>query len=405
MAKLKIKLVETSIVTNDSNSDIVEVTNNQPKPDYTITDVTILSDEFYHPTIQSILIDLDESHKLNESEGKSKDLTVNILSEAVNPKTGYSYSLFEFESKESVITLSLTLTESLDKPGLFNVSMYTTKGEKIYECNTVKPKACIENLLNSLSNSYLFNEANLVIDPEGKSISEESKLEISDYDALEDAIDSILLRNNKLGAEPRANDVYVDKVKDKFKVVDKQTKSTVAIVTPEDNVYILRLTEIPEEDDKSLAPDKDEAKPPKELKSIETKPETLEEADEELPQSSEQEDSVEPEDNSGDADSLILPSAKFIYDPRDIADLQDKLDRNLSTRATYSILGEKVLSTEEFNSFVSDFKKDQQFLSEFRPSKSDATYDVIKVSSENSEDPVLLVDPSGTSRAKFITIL
>ena len=405
MSKLKIKLMETSIVQNDGSSNVVEVIANQNKPDYVITDVTVLSDKFYHPTIQSILIDLDESHKLNESEVRSKDLTVNILSEAVNQKTGYSYSLFEFESKESVVTMSLTLTESLNRPGLFNVSMYTTKGEKIYECNTVKPKMCIKNLLNNLSNSYLFSEANIVIDPEGKSISDEPKIKIDDYENLEDAINSVLSRDNEDGAEPRPSDVYINKKGNNFKVVDKQSKETVAIVTPEDNVYILRLTDIPEEDAKSLAPDKNEAKAPKELKEIKVKPEELKEADEEVEEVEITEETPSEEKVVEDTDALVLPSAKFIYDPKDLNDLQDKIDRNLSTRATYNILDEITLSNEEYDSFVSDFKQGQPFLQEFRPDKSDATYDVIKVSCENNECPVLLVDPSGTNRAKFITIL
>lgn len=462
MKKLKLNLLETSIVTNDTVSDTIDITVPNTKPDYTITDVTILSDRGYHPTIQNILIDLDESHKLNESESVSKDLTINILSEAVNPKTNYSYSLFEFESKESVVTLSLTLTEGVKAPGLFQVNVFTTKGEKIFESNTVKPKEVIQGLLNRLSNQYLISEAALLIKPEGKSISEEPEIKEESFVSMEYAIDSVLERNNEEGAELRDHDVYINKsAKDKFTVSDKQTKNTVALVTPEDNVFILRLTDIPEYDVEDLKPDKGIAKAPEELKTIEVKAEEIKEADTVSPSiisigdykinidhtgnatiskngevittiqvpkgtdpkeyisffkkylneadEAEGETVEEIENNEIDEpqeedNSLIMPSAKFIYNAKDLRDLEDKISRNLTTRATYSIVDELELPVAEFEAFTSDFGKDYDFLNDFRPRRTDATYDCILVSGEGS-DVKLLIDPSGTPRAKFVSIL
>lgn len=405
MKKLKLNLLETSIVTNDTASDTINIVVPNNKPDYVITDVTVISDRDYHPTIQSILIDLDEAHKLNESESVSKDLTVNILSEAVNPKTNYSYSLFEFESRESVVTLSLTLTEGVKAPGIYQVNMFTTKGEKIYECNTVNPKRAIQNVLNKLSNQYLVNEAAILIQPEGKSISDEPEIKEDAFVSMEEAIDSVLERNNEEGAELRDHDMYINKsAKDKFSVSDKQTKNTVALVTPEDNVFILRFTDIPEynADELKLKPEKYTAEASKELKEISTKAEEIKEADEgETVEEIENNEIDEPQDEDN---ALIMPSAKFIYNAKNLKDLEDKIARNLTTRATYSIVDEKVLSPEEFDAFTNDFGKDYDFLGEFRPRRTDATYDCLLISSEGS-DIKLLVDPSGTPRPKFMSIL
>lgn len=151
----KIKLVESTavqpIVGNDQQ--VIEDINYVSKPDFTILDVTVIPDEEYAPTIQSILINLEESQSLNEAE--SLGLGFNILSETVNEKTGYSHSLFEFESNNKTITLNLSLTESDKYQGVYKVSAHTTKGELVFESNTTKPQAVIKNYLNSLCESYL----------------------------------------------------------------------------------------------------------------------------------------------------------------------------------------------------------------------------------------------------------
>ena len=150
--KKKIKLVETVI---DSTSEVIEDLSYIKEPDYQITDVTVLPDENYRPTIQGILIALEEGQLLHETQ--SSKLSINILSETVNLKTGYSNSLFEFESGDRTITLTLTLSESEKHPGAFNVAAYTTKGERVFETNTQYPQRAVQKYLNSLSNEYLID--------------------------------------------------------------------------------------------------------------------------------------------------------------------------------------------------------------------------------------------------------
>lgn len=286
MSKLILKLNEAGFLTNQ-DSDLTEVTNTLGKPDYSITDITVMSDEDYYPTIQNILIDLDENHQLNESQEVSKGLSINILSETVNQKTGYSNSLFEFESKEGVITLSLVLSESdkYDNRGVFNVSLYTTKGEKIYESNTSKPKAEIKKILNELSNKYLvstsLNESVIVNNDDSKSISDKPKLDANEFEDLMTCVRGVLDGTALPDDFDASLTLYVDKVKDRYKVSMKQSKNTQAIITPERNVYLLNLTEITNQDDtKVLAnPDKDNAKAPKEIKKIEARPKEIKESE------------------------------------------------------------------------------------------------------------------------------
>ena len=177
------------------------------------------------------------------------------------------------------------------------------------------------------------------------------------------------------------------------------------MITPEDNVFILRFIDLPKPDDESLEPDPTVAEPPKELRHISTEPEELiEEADEDEGETVEEIENNEIDEPQEEDNSLIMPSAKFIYNAKDLRDLEDKISRNLTTRATYSIVDELELPAEEFEAFTSDFGKDYDFLNSFRPRRTDATYDCILVSGEGS-DVKLLIDPSGTPRAKFVSIL
>lgn len=161
MKKIKLKLNESLLTgmidlnSDTTNTNVVEDLDRQAHPDYKILDVTVIPDDNYQPTIQSILIDLDEDNKLVESENKNLD--INILSETVNSKTGYSNSLFEFESTNHTITLSLVLQET-DRRGIYTVEAYTTRGEKIFNRNTCRPKQIIESYLNSLANEYLIDK-------------------------------------------------------------------------------------------------------------------------------------------------------------------------------------------------------------------------------------------------------
>lgn len=157
MSKIKLtETVQTQLQQLNSNNEIIEDLDYTREPDFTILDVTVFPDEEYQPTIQSILIDLEESNKLSDT---GENLSINIISETVNPKTNYSISLFEFESTTEGIILSLTLTESEKYAGVYNVSAYTTKGVKVFETNTQCPKQVIQQYLNSLSHEYLIKEA------------------------------------------------------------------------------------------------------------------------------------------------------------------------------------------------------------------------------------------------------
>lgn len=156
MSMSKMKLILNESLVSNKDSDILEDVSVQAKPDYQIVDITVIPDETYYPTIQSILIDLDENNKLCES-AKTK-IAINILSETVNQKTGYSNSLFEFESENHTITLSLVLQET-DRRGIYKVEAYTTKGIKVFESTTYKPKYVIESYLSSLANEYLIDKS------------------------------------------------------------------------------------------------------------------------------------------------------------------------------------------------------------------------------------------------------
>ena len=151
----KMKLILNESLISNKDSDIIEDTSVAQKPDYQIIDITVIPDEDYYPTIQSILIDLDEGNNLMESENSKLD--INILSETVNQKTGYSNSLFEFESSNHTITLSLVLQET-DKRGVYKIEAYTTRGVKIFESVTYKPRKLIESYLNSIANEYLIDK-------------------------------------------------------------------------------------------------------------------------------------------------------------------------------------------------------------------------------------------------------
>lgn len=466
MSKLILKLNEAGFLNNQSsNEEVIDVTNTLGKPDYTITDITVMGDEDYYPTIQNILIDLDENHQLNESQDVSKGLSINILSETVNTKTGYSNSLFEFESNSGVITLSLVLSESdkYDHRGVFNVSLYTTKGEKIYESNTTKPKAEIKKILNELSNKYLvsttLNEAVLLPDDEGKSVSDRPKLDANEFEDLMTCVRGVLDGTALTDDFDASLTLYVDRVGDRYKISMKQSKSTEAIITPERNVYLLNLTEVTNQDDtKELAnPDKDNAKAPKELKSIDAKPEEIKESAEDIDrfwnQGFKPGDNLEsrgagtieiidldkgadyivvkrnskylpyvaawaPEwidgslswgqghyfDTEEDARSFFegkkfneaeesksFNKARFVFGVNNLADLQDKLAQQLTTKSLYDIVDEVKVSDEDYEKITSDFTSMTNLLDLIETPEDNDTLSVIKITSESGDRPILLV--------------
>ena len=460
MSKLILKLNEAGII-SDLNDEVVEVTNTLGKPDYTITDITVMSDEDYYPTIQNILIDLDENHQLNESQDVSKNLSINILSETVNPKTGYSNSLFEFESNSGVITLSLVLSESdrYDHRGVFNVSLYTTKGEKIYESNTTKPKAEIRNILNELSNKYLvstkLDEAVLLPDDEKKSISDRPKLDANEFEDVMTCVRGILDGTALTDDFDASLTLYVDKVKDRYKVSMKQSKNTEAIVTPERNVYLLNLTEITDQDDsKELAnSDKDNAKAPKEIKKIEAKPEEIKESEDSVAKLINEVNTLnskglsrgkvkkalsdlvdsnfdwykeDPEDDyefSGhfsindedyefcvdfaddvyvelrnedgevlnEAEEQSFNKARFVFGVNNLADLQSKLADKLTTKSLYDVVDDIKISDEDYEKVSSDFSTLTNLLNSTETPKDTDKLSVFRITTEAGDRPILLV--------------
>ena len=102
---------------------------------------------------------------------------------------------------------------------------------------------------------------------------EQEDLTQTKYETLEDSIREALQFSGDIGQELRTKDIYIDQVKEgEYKISEKKSNKTVAIITPDNNVYELKLQEIPNTEDKELAPDKDEAKAPKEQKDVEAKP-------------------------------------------------------------------------------------------------------------------------------------
>lgn len=140
------------------------------------------------------------------------------------------------------------------------------------------PKGFIKESSTGLykRNGYVFDGKHIV--KESTILPNEETAELIDDTklSLDDCIKSVLATSD-LGQPTRPTDVYIDKSSDdNYIVSDKRTKNTVAIVAPDNNVYYLKFTEIPEQTDtKELAPEKGTAEPPKEEKTIETKPKEL----------------------------------------------------------------------------------------------------------------------------------
>ena len=446
----KVKLVE-SIMNN--NSEVIEDLNYVSQPKFLITDVTVLPDEDYRPTIQSILINLEESQRLHETQ--SSKLGINILSETVNEKTGYSSSLFEFESHESTITLSLALTESSKYAGVYNVSAYTTKGEKVFETNTQCPERAVQKYLCSLSETYLIKESTLLPNEESKEDLEQSK-----FETLDACVREALQYSGDIGQELRTKDIYIDLVKEgEYKISEKQSNKTVAIVTPDNNVYELKLAEITNQDDtKELAPEEG-AEAPKEVKVLNEEPKDMEdlkeaeikeadnkftmeiivngelnykgsmtvkdiqevlsvansiepftESDEQFLKSNEvKEVTVKEADDDEESvddvkeDITTVDSAYFIRKPADIHELEDKISKHLVSSATYSVVKEHKMSQEEFDKYLQDLRQSKDFLKEFKPNPTNADFTCIAVSAESG--PTLLIDNSGYDSAQYVGIL
>lgn len=224
MKKLKnrIKLVESYV---KYDSDVIEEINTRQEPDFSILDVTVIPDETYNPTVQSILIDLVETQALKESS--NLQLGFNILSETVNNKTGYSHTLLEFESIDKSITLNLSMTESVKYNGVFNVKAHTTRGKLVFESNTRYPFNSIRNYLDSLTDNYLVERE-----------------EVKEPDPVEEDINDIVIPTDTTYfiRRPKDLDDLVDKVDKKLVVKSSyQIVDTVELSNEEYDEYTSNL--------------------------------------------------------------------------------------------------------------------------------------------------------------------
>lgn len=275
--------------------------------------------------------------------------------------------------------------------------------------------------------------------------------EVSEYDTLDEAIRLALSYNSDLGNPTRKDNIYIVESKGKYSISDKDSKNAVAIITPDNNVYETKFTEVINQDDnKELkSDDKDNAKAPKEIKEIETdpvNPEELKEAEntkckieiiingeltylgkmnekeiqdvlstansidhntastdeDKCMESDETEDEVTEETtDEEETDKVTTGMAKFVKEPIDIKELIDS--QSLVTPAAYVVKDSITLSKEEFEDYLSNLRQDKEFLSKFKPDNERGTFTCIEVKSE--EGPTLLIDNSKTSAAKYVAIL
>lgn len=442
----KIKLVE-SVQQVGNDNQVLEHINKVPKPNFSILDVTVIPDEEYNPTVQSILIDLVENQSLNESD--TLGLRFNILSETENEKTGYSHSLFEFESKDRSISLNLSLSHHDKYPGVFNVEARTTRGELVFESNTQYPAKEIKNYLNNLSFKYLKeSEQNLS--------QEEEIVELEKYiKSQEDWIKYLRSRNPNHGdisfaeyqlysAKDRLKELQGnskdDPLKEGYSLGDDEDSFKIYKATGEkanqlvselkslgiDDVVTVNVSDDHVEDiylkvkgfsDKdyrylvsryggdvlensdgvveeiSLYASnslkcKDVAYT---IKTLLKSKDSLDEADD------------EPIEEQSKQETKPITSTFFIRRPANLEELQEMVAKRLVTKATYSVVDEISLSNEEYDNYTSNLRQDVKFLSTFRPDPENTDYTVIAVKSEDR--PTLLIDNSGYDSAQYVGIL
>lgn len=290
---------------------------------------------------------------------------------------------------------------------------------------------------------------------------EESKEVVSDqkFDTLDNCIRAVLSYSSDIGQELRLNNIYIKQSGDNYTFSDKESKDDVAIVTPDNNVYLLKYAAITASDDMTDLALPNNAEPPKEVKDLNTKPKELTESSKEIkvkeirtkdgkesllvptdvpdkeaiatflknyargykkndveviysdkviysPSNVKEADDTDedvPEDNTTSNNLKPLSTAYFIRRPNNIEELQDKIDKHLVTPATYSIVDEVELTQEEFNNYSNNLRQDADFLKNFRPTPTDADFTVIAVKAPDGT--TLLVDNSGYNSAQYVSLL
>ena len=299
----------------------------------------------------------------------------------------------------------------------------------------------------------IIREAQLLPNEESKEVVSEQK-----FDTLDNCIRAVLSYSSDIGQELRLNNIYIKQSGDKYTFSDKESKDDVAIVTPDNNVYILKYTSITASDDMTDLALPNNAEPPKEVKDLNTKPKELTESSKEIkvkevrtkdgkeslliptdvpdkeaiatfiknyargykkddveviysdkviysPSNVKEDEETEdvPEENTTSNNLKPLSTAYFIRRPNNIEELQDKIDKHLVTPATYSIVDEVELTQEEFDNYSNNLRQDADFLKNFRPTPTDADFTVIAVKAPDGT--TLLIDNSGYNSAQYVSLL
>lgn len=307
----------------------------------------------------------------------------------------------------------------------------------------------------------IIREAQLLPNEESKEVVSEQK-----FDTLDNCIRAVLSYSSDIGQELRLNNIYIKQSSDKYTFSDKESKDDVAIVTPDNNVYILKYTSITVSDDMSDLALPNNAEPPKEVKDLNTKPKELKESTElvytkevrtkdgkesmmftdetsdysaikqfikdyvtgyteddvevihydtpvtttinlydqiEEADAETSEENAESEPSTEENNLKPLSSTYFIRRPNNIDELKDKINKHLVTPATYSVVDEISLSQEEFNDYANNLRQDKDFLKSFRPTPTDADFTVIAVKAPDGT--TLLIDNSGYNSAQYVSLL
>lgn len=90
------------------------------------------------------------------------------------------------------------------------------------------------------------------------------------YPTMQDCIREVLSFYSILGDEPRTTNVYIDKAGKGFKSSEKFSKNTVAVITPDRNVFEVNTTNIGDSTDFKDLVNKDKKDLPKNAKSLKT---------------------------------------------------------------------------------------------------------------------------------------
>lgn len=124
-----------------------------------------------------------------------------------------------------------------DSEGIYRRGSFVFKNNRIYKESTIVPKDTVEKLKDN-------------------------------YATKLDCIRAALAFPAIIGEEPRTTNVYIDKAGKGFKVADKFSKNTVAVVMPDRNVFDIQATDISDSTNFKDLVSEDKPVKPKELKTF-----------------------------------------------------------------------------------------------------------------------------------------